>query len=1135
MDGYLSYLEMMLMLKKDFSTTEIEEDEDDDDLVVSSTEAVQQQERQAQRLKTLLRQTSVGGTEHEHCLPMFEEELEQLQEQWLKDQVKLEEEFLREQDKEDRELYIVGEEAADERLEKRGMVPNPKLDRDADTLTWNFSIHRQPRGFKWFGHTNLITDVRTWSWAACPVQPSVIPFGPYREGEREELLASNSNSQESPTTLDKPFEIDGDAPEPPTAAPTWNGFDFTAPLTAPQSGAGGLFGATSIDGFGNATTQSLEDQLWGSPPSMSVSGSLFGNKQPAAAGFGQPAFGGGKGVSSFGHAQPASGGLLGQPTFGSGSGSLFGNPQPATGGLGQPAPGSGSLFGNPQPATGGFGQLAPGSESLPAFSIGDRQQQGATSAQGHPSIWDSAKREWNCAACYTQNDAGATVCAACQAARPAGVNPGAGKDAKPSVVTGTFRKPIWAKQGRIFKPDIEWGDTQMRTYVADDGAIVLPIRSAAPLQEFTLHMAVLFDALHQGKQNQLLLQFMKEGDDVAGELYLDNQGRFSLLDASEGANSSESSENPALRTERDESSGSQPVSVEDFFEVHLPGLLEKQLQPMEGIVEMIIEEFVEISYDRFNRGDVSTTKIYLDSAAAKLEPETTHLKAVARQSIAGFGRVIEAAAESFSLALGEPIATEESMNRSSAVAPDMPILMKAAQLSVISVRLHLPDLLDDDAMVCMTVFVDGKQAHAFTAAELAKAVEQKRPIINTKKTAMEKKPAKTLMAKTLDELASKARGQDSASWAFTLDKYMAVLGSEVINTSPCAAGKYVKLVQLAMHAQSDQDIDKAAKAIHFFLQDREKAEAVPFVQYCPQKHNPFHTCSSYCQKNYGHLKAPLVSSSAQNAATPSSRSQRPTFNRKKSSKPAAFSGTSSSFGSPTFGASTPSPGTSAAKGFQFKSSSADASPSGFGSSSAAFGFGSSTGRQASTSGGFKFESSKSGGGSLPSWSSIGASKTESVSAVATTTSFASSKPGPIGLSPSPTKAGGFKFGGARSPGLAESSKPSPAKASPSQPGDVKFGGARTAAVGSEAKHVDTFAGVVPPSGSANVQEARSEEQQDGEAPESSAAEAVTEAAKDEQVSATNAGSGVGGQDSDSQAQAVFKPKVDLSALKFSFK
>jgi Ca2+-binding EF-hand superfamily protein len=97
MDGQLSYLEMMLMLKKDYSTTEVEDDEDEDELNLSTPGAFAQQEKASLRLKALLRQTSVGGTVHEHCLPMYEEELDALQEQWLTEQLQKEEEFLVEQ------------------------------------------------------------------------------------------------------------------------------------------------------------------------------------------------------------------------------------------------------------------------------------------------------------------------------------------------------------------------------------------------------------------------------------------------------------------------------------------------------------------------------------------------------------------------------------------------------------------------------------------------------------------------------------------------------------------------------------------------------------------------------------------------------------------------------------------------------------------------------------------------------------------------------------------------------------------------------------------------------------------------------------------------------------------------------
>jgi hypothetical protein len=81
MDGHLSYPEFMVMVQNE---NDIQVEDELDEQVVGPPPA-------------LLRQTSVGGSTYEHCVPMCELELDALQRDWTAAQLKAEEAFLVEQ------------------------------------------------------------------------------------------------------------------------------------------------------------------------------------------------------------------------------------------------------------------------------------------------------------------------------------------------------------------------------------------------------------------------------------------------------------------------------------------------------------------------------------------------------------------------------------------------------------------------------------------------------------------------------------------------------------------------------------------------------------------------------------------------------------------------------------------------------------------------------------------------------------------------------------------------------------------------------------------------------------------------------------------------------------------------------
>jgi hypothetical protein len=97
LDGYLSYMEFMVMLKRDYSSAEPDADADEDEsrTPLAGPALVEHQSKEAARLKSILRQQSVGGTEYESCQPLCEEELCALQEAWLQEQLAAEEAFQR--------------------------------------------------------------------------------------------------------------------------------------------------------------------------------------------------------------------------------------------------------------------------------------------------------------------------------------------------------------------------------------------------------------------------------------------------------------------------------------------------------------------------------------------------------------------------------------------------------------------------------------------------------------------------------------------------------------------------------------------------------------------------------------------------------------------------------------------------------------------------------------------------------------------------------------------------------------------------------------------------------------------------------------------------------------------------------
>ena len=119
------------------------------------------------------------------------------------------------------------------------------------------------------------------------------------------------------------------------------------------------------------------------------------------------------------------------------------------------------------------------------------------------------------------------------------------------------------------------------------------------------------------------------------------------------------------------------------------------------------------------------------------------------------------------------------------------------------------------------------------------------------------------MAKQLEELAKKARGTDPTAWAFTLDKSIAIFGSEVTDTSPCGrtskvvlcalpassflldAGKELKRVSVVLKPVSDSTVASFAKHALRQFADGNVVDASVFVKFCPEKPNPFHTCSKY--------------------------------------------------------------------------------------------------------------------------------------------------------------------------------------------------------------------------------------------------------------------------------------------------
>ena len=134
MDGHLSYPEFMVMVQ----------DENDVEAEVEEHETMQP--------RALLRQTSVGGSTYEHCVPMCEQELDALQSTWTAAQLKAEEAFLMDQvcaraevwggrDKhmvpkfaltsvsmqaeEELGIFLESEQEADDRAIKRGVLPNP--------------------------------------------------------------------------------------------------------------------------------------------------------------------------------------------------------------------------------------------------------------------------------------------------------------------------------------------------------------------------------------------------------------------------------------------------------------------------------------------------------------------------------------------------------------------------------------------------------------------------------------------------------------------------------------------------------------------------------------------------------------------------------------------------------------------------------------------------------------------------------------------------------------------------------------------------------------------------------------------------------------------------------------------------